>query len=83
MCLVSAASAGRFSRACRSTSQLRAKYPARKNTSSTRMISTGWKPNRFTFASLTPGPVPNSTSSTESPKLTSSGTKLSLPVSRS
>ena len=80
---VSAASVGRVSRAWRSTSQQRAKYPARKKTSSTRMISTGWKPNRFTLASLVPGPEPKSTSSTESAKLASSGTKLNLPVSRS
>ena len=80
---VNAASVGRFSLAWRSTSQHRAKYPARKNTSSTRMISTGWKPSRFTLASLVPGPDPNSTSSTESAKLPSSGTKLNLPVSRS
>jgi hypothetical protein len=47
------------------------------------MSSTGWKPNRFTLASLVPGPEPNSTSIAESPKLASSGTKLSLPKSRS
>ena len=80
---VSAASPGRVSRAWRSTSQRCAKYPARNSTSSTRISSTGWNPNRLTLASLVPGPEPNSTSSTESPKLASSGTKLSLPKSRS
>ncbi len=48
-----------------------------------RISSTGWNPNRFTLASLVPGPYPNTISSAESPKLASSGTKLSLPNMRS
>ena len=47
----------RFSRKSRSRSQLRAKYPARKNTSRILIASTGWNGPRFTLASLPPGPI--------------------------